>query len=123
MNLKRLSAAGVARLTGHTSMQDTTKKMVHEVLVNGKSQASVAAEFSVSKQRVNSAISQIETLYFADPYSDQVGTVSIDLELPHSLALELSKFSEALAGCNNKTYRENAVKKILAAISSAKQSL
>lgn len=95
MKLKKLSASGFDRVARLTGMEQQTIDMAREVLVFGRKQTEIAAETGVTKQRIFKAVLKIEEAYFKSE-NDSAALVSLDLNLPERLALELASISAIL---------------------------
>ncbi|WP_459203474.1 TrfB-related DNA-binding protein (plasmid) [Ralstonia pseudosolanacearum] len=122
MKLKRLTPEDFDRIAEHTRMGDRARSMARAVLVDGRAQADVATEFGMTKQRVNAAVGAIERA-FVQTAAPGTGLVSVSLELPESLALELANLVDAFAACVDGETRSKALAQVLRAVRSAKNSV
>lgn len=124
MKLRRLDIEVFNRLATETGLGDRAREMAAAVLVDGRKQTDVAAEYGMTKQRIGLAVASIEKAYF-DGKIGVVGTgiVSVELDLPESLALQLAHFNEMFQKCRNKSDRKRAIANVIANLESAGQSL
>jgi hypothetical protein len=117
MKLRRLSGADFDQIAASTRMRGPGKMMARAVLVDGRAQSDVAAEYGVSRQRVNLAVASIERRYI-DESGSAGGVVQVSLVLPERVALELEKVTELLNACKDARVRNAALKQLLAGIES-----
>lgn len=96
--------------------------MAQEVLVNGKSLSEVATLYGMTAQRVTLAVGVIEKAYFADPEGGG-GWVTLDLQLPETIALEMDQLAQALKECGNGAAVEEAGNILIAAMAKARRRL
>lgn len=108
MKLKRLSGEDFERVVELTRLQGAACSMARAVLVDGRSQADVAAEFGVTRQRIHLAIGVIEKAYmkYAPPGHN---SVRVSLELPERIALALAAFMEVVDRVPQNTNREHVI--------------
>lgn len=118
MRLKRLASDVFDRVAADTRLGDQAREMARAVLVDGRAQVDVATEHGMTKQRVSLAVAAIERAYkkFSTP---GVSAIRVELDLPESLALELSGFLDALKGCTDEDKRAEALEKAKNAIRKA----
>jgi len=100
MRLKRLTPQAFDRAAADTRMGDQAREMARAVLVNGRAQVDVAAEYGMSKQRVSGAVATIERAY-KKTTTPGVSSIRVELDLPEALALELAALAETIKGCND----------------------
>jgi hypothetical protein len=122
MRLKRLTAADFNRLADGTRLKDRTRQLAWEVLVDGDSPSDVAARAGMTKQRVGLAVGVIEKAYFADQ-SGGLGWVSLEMELPETIALQLDDVAKALKTSGDQAKLEQAAQIITAALAQARSLL
>lgn len=122
MKLQRLSLEEFDRLAASTRLREQARNMARAVLVDGRTQADVATEWGMSKQRVNLAVAAIERTYIATAGAGG-GVVRVSLELPESLALELGTLLDALKNCPDAALASAAVDKAIAGIRGATKRL
>jgi hypothetical protein len=115
MKLKRLSADDFDRIAAHTRMEERTKQLAREVLVDGDSPSDVAARSGFTKQRIGLAVGVIEKAYFANEESGQ-GWVTLELELPETLGLQLDDIFGRLKASGDKAKLQDALQIIRAAL-------
>lgn len=122
MKLKRLGLAQFERLVSKTRADERTRAMLRAVLVDGRQQVEVAEEFGAKKQQLNLAISRIDEIYRK---SDDAGfgIVSVLLDLPEKLALELIQFSEELDRSNDQALKNEVLARVLRSVQGAKTQL
>jgi hypothetical protein len=118
MKLKRLTAEDFNRLADGTRLKPVARQLAYEVLVDGMSPSFAAKNAGLTAQRVALAVNVIEKAYFEDTDA-RLGWVSIELELPESLALHLDALTRSLkaSGDNGALERANAL--VLKAIAEA----
>lgn len=97
MKLRRLTPQDFDRLAASTRMGDRACAMARAVLVDGRAQVDVATEYGMTKQRVSLAVGAIERA-FVSSAAPGTGWVTVTLDLPESLALELAELSDSLKG-------------------------
>lgn len=122
MKLKRLSADDFDRLAASTRLGDRARDMARAVLVDGRSQVDVAAEFGMTKQRVHLAIATMERAY-SQTSTPGRGWIGVDLNLPEPLALELTGLIDCLQKCENDALRDKALARAVRGIAEARQSI
>lgn len=123
MKLKRLSPDEFDSLLAKTRFQDQARSILRAVLVDGRTQADVATEFGVSKQRVHRLMG-----FFKDDYIEQAsaaGTalVSVTLDIPENLALEVASLLDALKACPDEDLKNQALEKTINAVRKAAKLL
>jgi hypothetical protein len=118
MRLKRLAPDVFDRVAADTRLGDQAREMARAVLVDGRAQVDVAAEHGMTKQRVSLAVGTIERAYkkFTTP---GVSAIRVELDLPESLALEVSGFLDALKGCADEAKKAEVLEKAIKAIHKA----
>ncbi len=122
MKLKRLSAEDFERVVGFTRLQGAACGMARAVLVDGRPQAEVAAEYGVTRQRIHLAIGVIEKAYMKHaPPGDNL--VRVSLELPERWALALYSLMETLNQDPQNLDRERVIDMIEKAIIDARSGL
>ncbi len=123
MKLQRLSPEEFDRIVAaKPRMLEQTRNMARAVLVEGRTQGNVAAEYGMSQQRVQLAVASIERAYMATAGVGG-GVVRVSLELPESLALELGALLDALKGCSDAARADAAVDQAIAGIRGATRRL
>jgi hypothetical protein len=122
MKLKRLTAEDFDRLAEGTRLQDRTRQLAREVLVDGETPSDVAARAGMTKQRVGLAVGVIEKAYFADN-GGGLGWVSMEMELPERVALQLDELAQALKTSGDQAKLEQVSEIVLAALSKARKLL
>ena len=122
MKLKKLSASEFDRVARLTGMEQQTIDMAREVLVFGRKQTEIAAETGMTKQRIFKAVLKIEQAYF-NSESDGAALVSLDLNLPEKLALELASISAILESRAVTPSDMESIDVALAALVKARQAL
>lgn len=120
MELKRLSSDDFERLADETNLGEHARLMARAVLVDGRGQAEVATENDMSRQRINLAVGAIKRAYKAAGGSAG-GIVSVLLEVPECLALELATFNKALASCSNDELRKAVLDKAISGLVNARK--
>lgn len=120
MELKRLSSDDFERLANETNLGDHARLMARAVLVDGRGQAEVATENEMSRQRINLAVGAIKRAYKAAGGSGQ-GIVSVLLEVPECLALELATFNKALSSCSSDELRKAVLDKAISGLVNARK--
>lgn len=122
MKLTRLEPDDFELLASRkTEMGDDAKLMARGFLVEGRKLAEVAAEHDVSKQRVHLAVETIRKEYAKSKLT--TGLFELELELPHSLAVDIERFAAALSLQSDSGLRQAALVKIARAIASAEHAL
>lgn len=119
MRLKRLTPADFNRLADGTRLKDRTRQLAWEVLVDGDAPSDVAARFGMTKQRVGLAVGVIEKAYFADKDSG-LGWVSIEMELPEMIALQLDDVAKVLKASGDQAKLEEVSRIVSAALTQAR---
>jgi hypothetical protein len=122
MKLKRLTPEDFARVASRTRLGERARDMARAVLVDGRAQADVATEYGMTKQRVNAAVGAIERAYIQTA-APGTGWVSVALDLPEALALELASLVDALRGARDEAARTKALAQVTRAIRAAKNAL
>jgi hypothetical protein len=122
MKLKRLTPEDFDRLAEGTRLQDRTRQLAREVLVDGETPSDVAARAGMTKQRVGLAVGVIEKAYFADK-GGGLGWVSMEMELPERVALQLDELAQALKASGDQAKLEQASEIVMAALSKARKLL
>lgn len=120
MRLKRLAAADFDRLASGTRLQERTRQLAWEVLVDGHAPTEVAARAGMSKQRVGLAVAVMEKAYFADR-DGGLGWVSLEMELPESIALQLDELARAVKASGDQAKLEQVAEVLAAAVQNARQ--
>jgi hypothetical protein len=115
MKLKRLSAEDFDRVAAQTRMEERTKQLAREVLVQGDSPTDVAARSGFTKQRINLALGVMEKAYFANSGNGQ-GWVALELELPETIALQLDDVFSRLKTSGDQGKLQEAIQTIQAAL-------
>ena len=122
MKLKRISNTDFERVAKTTRIKDRTRDMLREVLVDGVPQTDAATKYGVTKQRVNLLVGTIEKAYMQGPSSAD-SIVSVTLDLPETLALELSMLLEALERCKSGTKVARTIAQVVDAITEKRKML
>lgn len=122
MKLKKISASEFDRVAKLTGMELQTINMAREALVFGRKQTEIAAETGVTKQRIYKAVLKIEEAYF-NSESDGAALVSLDLNLPEKLALELASISAILESRPVTASDMQAIDVAIAALVKAREAL
>lgn len=122
MKLKRLNPADFNRVADGTRLQERARKLAWDVLVEGDTLTNVAARAGMTKQRVRLAVDVIEKAYFEDE-NGGTGWVSLELELPESIALQLDDLMSTLKAANDESKLKRAVKTFNQALSKARHTL
>jgi len=121
MKLSRLSAEDFVRIAAKTKMGVDAQLMAKRVLVDQRALAEVASEHAVTKQRVHLAVETIREKYAI--MREHCGWINAELEMPHTLALELERFAAALGTQLEPGARQVAVGKVAKALASAQHAL
>lgn len=121
MKLSRLTAEDFVRIAAKTKMGADAQLMAKRVLVDQRALPEVASEHAVTKQRVHLAVEAIRKEYAKK--HEQCGWIMAELELPHTLALELERFAVALAVQRDAGARQAAMVKFARALASAQHAL
>ena len=118
MKLKRLSPEEFDGLPwmAKTRFHDQTWSILRAVLVDGRTQADVATEYGVSKQRVNSLMGDFKRNYIAQAAATGTAVVSVTLDMPETLALEVAGLLDALKACTNEEKKAEALEKATNAV-------
>lgn len=119
MKLKRLSADEFDNLMAKTRFHDQTWSILRAVLVDGRSQVDVAKEYGVSKQRVNSLMGDFKRNYIAQAAATGSAVVSVTLDMPENLALEVAGLLDALKTCTDEDKKAEALEKAKNAVRKA----
>lgn len=124
MKLKRLSPDEFDGLPwiAKTRFKDQTWSILRAVLVDGRTQADVATEYGVSKQRVNSLMGDFKRNYMATAATGNA-VVSVTLEMPENLALEVASLLDALKACADEEKKAEALDKAKNAVRRATKLL
>jgi hypothetical protein len=123
MKLQRLSPEEFDRIVAaKPRMQEQTRNMARAVLVDGRTQGNVAAEYDMSQQRVQLAVASIERTYMATAGVGG-GVVRVSFELPERLALEFGALLDALKGCPDVALANEAVDRAITGIRGATRQL
>lgn len=122
MKLKRLSSDEFDRLVAMTRFQDNSRAILRAVLVDGRPQADVATEFGVSKQRVNRLMNFIKEDYI-EKAAAGTALVSVTMEMPENLAIDLAAMLDVLASCQDETMCGMAIEKVRNALRKVARSL
>lgn len=93
MKLKRLDSARFDEAVVRTGLESRTVDMAREVIVFGRGQSEVAAEYGMTRQRVGLAVENIASAY-RQYNKDGAGVFSIQVELPEPLAIEMNRLSK-----------------------------
>ena len=122
MKIKHLAPPTFDRVANTTRLGVHARNMARAVLVDGRAQVDVAAEYGMTRQRVNLAVAAIERAYakFSEPGE---GSIRVELELPEVLARALAELAEALGQCPDAERRGAAIEKVLAAAHSSRKRL
>jgi hypothetical protein len=115
MKLKKLSAQDFDRIAAQTRMEERTKQLAREVLVDGEAPTDVAARAGMTKQRISLAVGVIEKAYFASTEGG-LGWVALELELPEVIALQLDEVFQQLRNSSDQAKLEEAAQIIKAAL-------
>ena len=94
MKLVRLSANDFARIASRTRLGPAAANMASSILVERKGLAEVADEYGVTRQRVFLAVETVRKEYSKS--LEQCGSLVVELELPHMLAVPLERLFLAL---------------------------
>jgi hypothetical protein len=122
MRLKRLTLQDFDRLADSTRLQDRTRQLAREVLVDGDTPSEVAARHALTKQRIGLAVAVIEKAYFADREGG-LGWVSLEMEMPETIALQLDDLVQALKASGDQAKLEQVAELITAAVAKARKLL
>lgn len=122
MKLKRLTLQDFDRLADGTRLKARTRQLAREVLVDGGTPTAVAARYGMTPQRVSLAVGVIEKAYFEDREGG-LGWVSLDMDLPEKLALQLDELVRALKESKNESQVEHVIEVLLTAVAKAKAQL
>jgi hypothetical protein len=122
MKLKRLSSKDFDRVAATTQQGERAVAMARAVLVDGRAQADVAAEYGMTKQRVNGAVATIERAYAKSAESSS-GWVTVELELPEPWAQELDRLLGVLLQCEDEAARARVCTQVLRSLRAAGQDL
>jgi len=122
MRLKRLTPQDFDRLADSTRLQDRTRQLAREVLVDGDTASEVGARHALTKQRIGLAVAVIEKAYFADREGG-LGWVSLEMELPEAIALQLDELAHALKASGDQAKLEQVTEVITAAVAKARKLL
>jgi len=109
MKITRISPDDFDALIENTRYDTEARKILRAVIVDGRSQSSVGAEYGKFKQQINLMVKQ----FFERHYKGKVSTedslflhssrrVQVSIELPESLAIELDGLMGAMNSCKNK---------------------
>ena len=122
MRLKRLTLQDFDRLADGTRLKERSKQLAREVLVDGGTPTGVAARHGMTPQRVSLAVGVIEKAYFEDREGG-FGWVSLDMDLPEKLALQLDELVKALKESKNESQVEQVTELLVSAVAKAKTQL
>lgn len=122
MKLTRLTPDDFDRLAAMTKLGDRARAMARAVLVDGRPQADVATEYGMTKQRVNLAVGAVKRAY-GKAAAPGTGWVSLELELPESLALALGGFIDALRACPEDQAQAKALAQAVRSLEAARRGL
>jgi hypothetical protein len=122
MRLKRLNAKDFNRLADGTRLKDRTRQLAWEVLVDGDPASEVAARSGMTKQRVGLAVGVIEKAYFEDKEGG-LGWVTLEMELPETIALQLDDVAKALKASGDQAKLEEVAEIVSAALAKARAML
>jgi hypothetical protein len=103
-------------------MKEQTRQLAREVLVDGFSMSNVAARAGMTPQRVALAVGVIERAYFADK-EGSLGWVSLEMELPESIALQLDELAQALKVSGDQSRLAQVTGIVSAAVADARRLL
>ena len=92
------------------------------ILLDGLTQADVANEYGMTKQRVGLAVGAIHRVY-EQSTGKNMAWVSVAMELPDYLARELAGLVESLQACPDEKKRQKALSVVSHSIVSVKLSL
>lgn len=122
MRLKRLTLQDFGRLADGTRLKERAKQLAREVLVDGGTPTAVATRHGMTPQRVSLAVGVIEKAYFEDREGG-FGWVSLALDLPEKLALQLDDLVKALKESKSESQVEQVTELLVTAIAKAKTQL
>lgn len=122
MKLKHLAPEDFDRLAKSTRLGERAREMARAVLVDGRTLPDVGVEYGMSKQRVHLAVGTIKRAY-NDATTPSSGLVSVMLELPKSVALELSMLADALKECESEEQSSSVVASAVKVLASARRKL
>lgn len=122
MKLKKLPAHEFDRVAEQTGLNERTREMAKAVLVDGRPQTDVGAEYGMTKQRVGLAVQVIEKKYFESPGAGD-SIVNVELDLPLGLAVELAALLRAISECKSATKSARAISQLQEAVTAKLQQL
>lgn len=122
MDLKRLTPQDFDRVAAKTRLKDRAREMARAVLVDGRAQTDVATQHGMSKQCVGQAVSAIKRAY-SKMAARGSGWVTVALELPEALALEMASLVSELKGCSDQAAQSRATTQVVRSIRAARNSL
>jgi len=114
MKLVRLSASDFARIASRTRLGPAATAMASGILVERRGLAEVAAEHGVTRQRVFLAVESVRKEYSKS--LEQCGSLAVELELPHTLAVPLEQFVLALKAHKSDGGKHAMVSRLIMAI-------
>ncbi|NHZ99076.1 TrfB-related DNA-binding protein [Massilia sp. CCM 8734] len=121
MKLTRLTPDDFDQLANKTEMGPDARMMAKGFLVERRTLTEVASQYNVSKQRVHLAVETIRKEYARSKLN--TGLLELELELPHTLAVDIERFAKAFSLQADTGLRQAALVKIARAIASAEHSL
>lgn len=122
MRLKRLTLQDFDRLADGTRLKERARQLAREVLVDGGTPSAVASRHGMTPQRVSLAVGVIEKAYF-DDREGGLGWVSLDMDLPEKIALQLDDLVKALKASQDQQQVEQVTEILLAAVAQARRQL
>jgi len=122
MRLKRLTLQDFDRLADGTRLKERARQLAREVLVDGGTPSGVAARHGMTPQRVSLAVGVIEKAYFEDREGG-LGWVSLDMDLPEKVALQLDDLAKALRESKNESQVKEVTDILLTAVAKARRQL
>ena len=121
IKLKKLTPETLDSVVAKTRLGKQAQSIAHTVLVDGKTQSEAAAEYGVTRQRVNLVMTTVNRAY--DKHGATDALISVQLALPERLATEFSALAEALEQCSDQEKRCAVIDKVQAAVSGARRRL
>ncbi|WP_371765548.1 TrfB-related DNA-binding protein [Massilia sp.] len=123
MKLKRITPDRFNHLASQTRLKENARQLAYGVLVEGNTPAVVASKSGMTHQRVLLAVAVIERAYFADKSGDGMGWVSLQMDAPESVALQLDDLFQTLKDVNDETKETQVAKLLLEAVVKARRLL
>ncbi len=122
MKLIRLTQQDFDSIAPKTRLGHQALEMARSVLVDARSQADVAREYGMTKQRVGLAVASIERAY-KESAIQSTANVRVELDIPERLALELGAFVDAIKESTDSAKSSEAIEKITIAVRKAAKYL